>query len=126
MNNILDTAPTTSIDRTIWTKFNQYTYITPEEVLAAHGNDISTVMFTHLMNDDIADLVQASTREHQHHEQNNPDQRHIHTPMVRQFSLPSKTPRWHARSAVRWIQLPMKIERHKHAHPYAGAVLSGS
>lgn len=27
---------------------------------------------------------------------------------------------------VRWIQLPAKIERHKHAHPYAAVVLSGS
>ena len=27
---------------------------------------------------------------------------------------------------VRWIQLPAKIERHTHAHPYAAVVLSGS
>ena len=57
MTTIFDTTPTTSIDRTIWTKFNDYTYVSPEEVLAQHGNDISAVLFAASMNDNIADLL---------------------------------------------------------------------
>jgi hypothetical protein len=64
MSTIFDTTPTTSIDHTIWKKFNEYTYVTPEEVLAAHGNDISTVIFAALMNDNTADLLNDIADQH--------------------------------------------------------------
>ena len=64
MNDILDTTPTTSIDRTIWKKFNEYTYVTPEEVLAERGNDITTILYADLMNDDTAALLNDIADQH--------------------------------------------------------------
>jgi hypothetical protein len=64
MNDILDTTPTTSIDRTIWKKFNDYTYVTPEEVLAAHNNDITAILYAAVMKDDAAEFLNDLADQH--------------------------------------------------------------